>query len=212
VVYLRQVCSQQVLADLLGVTQPVIGPAVKETRRLLAEQQHTITPTALRLGCPQDVLDYAHTGNARTDPARLRRHQQLADPALTGMPRADLDLLVERLSIRQAALVERRRHQRRGGDRLPGTRRGIFQQKITDPERVLATVLHLRQVCAQGALADLFDVSRGTIRNAIDDVLPLLEEDGFQLPPSPVRLRTKAEVLTFITAHDTAPAASKPPA
>src|SRR5215218_2794818 len=212
VVYLRQVCSQQVLADLLGVTQPVIGPAVKETRRLLAEQQHTITPTALRLGCPQDVLDYAHTGNARTDPARLRRHQQLADPALTGMPRADLDLLVERLSIRQAALVERRRHQRRGGDRLAGTRRGIFQQKITDPERVLATVLHLRQVCTQGALADLFDVSRGTIRNAIDDVLPLLEEDGFQLPPSPVRLRTKAEVLTFITAHDTASAASKPPA
>ena len=212
VVYLLQVCSQQVLADLLGVTQPVIGPAVKETRRLLAEQQHTITPTALRLGCPQDVLDYAHTGNARTDPARLRRHQQLADPALTGMPRADLDLLVERLSIRQAALVERRRHQRRSGDRLPGTRRGIFQQKITDPERVLATVLHLRQVCTQGALADLFDVSRGTIRNAIRDVLPLLEEDGFQLPPSPVRLRTKAELLTFITAHDTASAASKPPA
>lgn len=55
-------------------------------------------------------------------------------------------------------------------------------------------------------------MSRGTIRNAIDDVLPLLEEDGFQLPPSPVRLRTKAEVLTFITAHDTASAASKPPA
>ena len=212
VVYLRQVCSQQVLADLLGVTQPVIGPAVKETRRLLAEQQHTITPTALRLGCPQDVLDYAHTGNARTDPARLRRHQQLADPALTGMPRADLNLLVERLSIRQAALVERRRHQRRGGDRLPGTRRGIFQQKITDPERVLATVLHLRQVCTQEALADLFDVSRGTIRNAIHDVLPMLEEDGFQLPPSPVRLRTKAELLTFITAYDTASAASKPPA
>lgn len=129
VVYLRQVCSQQVLADLLGVTQPVIGPAVKETRRLLAEQQHTITPTALRLGCPQDVLDYAHTGNARTDPARLRRHQQLADPALTGMPRADLDLLVERLSIRQAALVERRRHQRRGGDRLPGTRRASSSRR-----------------------------------------------------------------------------------
>jgi transposase len=212
VVYLRQVCSQQVLADLLEVTQPVIGPAVKETRRLLAEQQHTITPTALRLGCLQDVLDYAHTGNARTDPARLRRHQQLADPALTGMPRADLDLLVERLSIRQAALVERRRHQRRGGDRLPGTRRGIFQQKITDPERVLATVLHLRHVCTQGALADLFDVSRGTIRNAIDDVLPLLKEDGFQLPPSPVRLRSKAEVLALATAHHTASAASKPPA
>jgi hypothetical protein len=55
-------------------------------------------------------------------------------------------------------------------------------------------------------------VSRGTIRNAIDDVLPLPEEDGFQLPPSPVRLRSKAEVLALVTAHDTASAASKPPA
>ena len=119
---------------------------------------------------------------------------------------------MERLSIRQAALVERRRHQRRGGDRLPGTTRGSFQQKITDPERVLATVLHLRQVCTQGALADLFDVSRGTVRNAIDDVLPLLEEDGFQLPPLPVRLRSRAEVLALVIAHDTATAASKPPA
>lgn len=119
---------------------------------------------------------------------------------------------MERLSIRQAALVERRRHQRRGGNRLPGTRRGIFQQKITDPERVLATVLYLRQVCTQGALADLFDVSRGTICNAIDDVLPLLEEDGFQLPPSPVRLRSKAEVLALVTPHATASAVSKPPA
>jgi hypothetical protein len=44
------------------------------------------------------------------------------------MPRADLDLLVERRSIRQAALVERRRHQRRGGDRLPGTRRASFSR------------------------------------------------------------------------------------
>jgi transposase len=37
--------------------------------------------------------------------------------------------------------------------------------------------------CWRGALADLFDVTRGSIRNAIDDVLPLLAEDGFQLPP-----------------------------
>lgn len=72
--------------------------------------------------------------------------------------------------------------------------------------------MHLRQVCTQGALADLFEVSRGTIRNAIDDVLPLLEEDGFQLPPSPVQLRSKAEVLALVTAHDTALAATKPPA
>jgi len=55
-------------------------------------------------------------------------------------------------------------------------------------------------------------VSRGTSRNAIDDVLPLLEDDRFQLPPASRRLGSKAEVLALVTAHDTTSATSKPPA
>jgi hypothetical protein len=42
--------------------------------------------------------------------------------------------------------------------------------------------------------------------------MTLLEEDGLQLPPSPVRLGSKAEMLALATAHDTASATSKPPA
>jgi transposase len=210
VIYLRQVCSQQVLADLLEVTQAAIGPAIEETRRLLEEHGHAIAPTILRLTRAQDVVDYVRTGAVATDLARSRRYEQLSNPALTGMPRMDLDRLVDLLSIRHAAVVERRRHQRRGGARLPGTRGGIFRQKITDAERILATILHLRQVCTLQALADLFDVSRRTIGNAMADVRPLLEEDGFRLPPAPSRLRSAADLLAAIAPQDGAPTDPKP--
>ena len=211
VTYLRQVCSQQVLADLLEVTQAAIGPAIKETRQLLEEHRQTITPTVLRFTRAQDVVDYARTGTVTTDLARSRRYEQLANPALTGMPRVDLDRLVDGLSIRHAAVVERRRHQRRGGPRLPGTRGGVFRQKITDAERILATILHLRQVCTMQTLAELFDVSRRTIGNALAEVRPLLETDGFHLPPAPSRLRSATDLLTSITPQDDTPTDPKPP-
>jgi hypothetical protein len=211
VIYLRQVCSQQVLADLLEVTQAAIGPAIKETRRLLEEHRHPITPTVLRFTRAQDVVDYARTGTVTTDLARSRRYEQLANPALTGMPRVDLDRLVDGLSIRHAAVVERRRHQRRGAPRLPGTRGGVFRQKITDAERILATILHLRQVCTMQTLAELFDVSRRTIGNALAEVRPLLETDGFRLLPAPSRLRSAADLLAPITPQDGTPTDPKPP-
>ena len=209
--YLRQVCSQQVLADLLEVTQAAIGPGIKETRRLLEEHRHAIVPTVLRFTRAQQVVDYARTGTVAIDLARSRRYEQLANPALTGMPRVDLDRLVDGLSIRHAAVMERRRHQRRGGPRLPGTRGGIFRQKLTDAERILATILHLRQVCTQQALAEAFDVSRGTIRNAVADVGPLLDDDGVHLPPAPSKLRSAADLLAAITPHDDTPIDPKPP-
>jgi hypothetical protein len=107
--------------------------------------------------------------------------------------------------------VERRRHQRRGGPRLPGTRGGVFRQKITDAERILATILHLRQACTMQALAELFDVSRRTIGNALAEVRPLLETDGFHLPPAPSRLRSATDLLTSITPQDDTPTDPKPP-
>jgi hypothetical protein len=119
------------------------------------------------------------------------------------MARAELDALVERLSVRQAALVERRRHQRRGGPRQPGARGGVFSQKITDAERILAAVLFHRQACTGQALAELFQVSRRTIGNVFRDVRPLLEEDGFQLPKAPVKHRTAADLLATLGSQST---------
>jgi hypothetical protein len=126
------------------------------------------------------------------------------------MSRQELQQLTQRLTLGQAAQTERRRHQRRARPRLPGTRGGIFRQKITDAERVLAAVLSLRGVCTRRVLADLLDVSPRTIGNALLDVRPLLEQDGHALAPAERRFSTAAALLDFVNSqHDAA--ATKPP-
>ena len=58
-----------------------------------------------------------------------------------------------------------------------------------------------RQLCDQQSLADLFGVSRGTIRNAIDDVQPLLDQYGYRITPGTRRFGTADDVLAFVKAH-----------
>ena len=61
-------------------------------------------------------------------------------------------------------------------------------------------MLAQRQLCDQQALGDLFGISRGTIRNAIDDVLPLLEQDGYIPTHATRHFATAADLLAFATA------------
>lgn len=75
----------------------------------------------------RDFLD------SNTVPTRPNRLALLGDPALTGMSRPELAALIERLSLRQAAEAEQRKHRQRGGDRQAGTRGGIFQEKSPTP-------------------------------------------------------------------------------
>jgi transposase len=196
VVYQRQVCSQLVLSEMLEINEYSIGKAITETGRLLAERKHAIVPTVLRFTAASALRDFLATG---TPPARPDRLATLSDPALTGMSRQDLTELTERLSFRQAAEAERRNYQRRGRDRLPGTRGGIFTEKITDPERVLAVILGLRKVCTWSVVAELFQVSRRTIGNASAWVRPLLEQDGCTITRSATRYPTATALLTAIT-------------
>ncbi|MGY1900121.1 ISAzo13 family transposase [Nocardia gipuzkoensis] len=199
IVYLRQVCTQRVLSELLAVNPNSIGEIIAETRMLLDEHGHRLTPTTqLRFTTTTDLRAFLRDGPTPTVTPPRPLPETLSDPVLTGMSRRTLDDLVARLTIRQAASVERRRHARRGGERMPGARGGVFYQKITDAERVLATVLRLRRLCTRTALAELFGVSPGTIRNAVLDVLPLLEQDGFTIAPAPTRYRSAAELLAAI--------------
>jgi hypothetical protein len=181
---------------MLEVNEYSIGKAITETGRLLAERKHAIVPAVLRFTSASALRDFLATG---TPPARSNRLAALGDPALTGMSRQDLTELTRRLSLRQAAGAERRNHQRRGGDRLPGTRGGVFTEKITDPERVLAVILGLRKVCAWDVVAELFQVSRRTIGNASAWVRPLLEQDGCNITRSATRYPTATALLTAIT-------------
>jgi len=203
VVYLRQICSQNVLSDLLGINTNTIGQAIAETRQLLAEHHHTIPATTLRFTTAAALTEFV--SNDQPEPSRARVSNRLAHPALTGLSHAELAAMTERVKHVQDARNERHRHRRRGGERLPGARGGVFTQKITDDERVLATVLYQRKLCTQDTLAELFEVSRRTIGDVVREVGPILAQDGFQPTPAATRFATSAEIVTALAANDDTP-------
>ena len=139
------------------------------------------------------------------EPARSRVSDQLAHPTLTGLSRAELAAMTERVKHVQDARNERHRHRRRGGERLPGARGGVFTQKITDDERVLATVLYQRKLCTQDTLAELFEVSRRTIGDVVREVGPILTQDGFAPTPAAARFATAADILTTLAGDEDTP-------
>ncbi len=198
VVYLRQICSQTVLSDLLGINANSIEQAIAETRQLLTEHARPITPTTLRFTTAAALRDFIAHGQA--EPPRTRVSELLSDPALTGMTRQELAALTTRVGRVQDARNERHRHRRRGGERLPGARGGVFHQKITNDERVLAAVLYLRKLCTQDTLAELFAVSRRTIGDVVREVGPLLTQDGYTPTPTATRFATAAGVLDALAA------------
>jgi DNA-binding transcriptional regulator YdaS (Cro superfamily)/transposase len=197
VVYLRQVCSQNVLSDLLGINPNSIGQAIAETRQLLTEHARAIRPTTLRFTTAAALREFA--AGSQPDPARSQAFHRLSEPALTGMPRADMTALAERVGHILDARNERHRHRRRGGERLPGARGGVFTQKITTEERVLAAVLHQRRLCTQDTLAELFQVSRRTIGDVVREVGPILTQDGHTAVPAPTRFTSADAVLATLT-------------
>ncbi len=196
VAYSRQICSQNVLSDLLGINPNSIGEAIAETRQLLAEHGRTIAPTTLRFTTADSLTRFV-SGHSE-EPARPRLAERLADPALTGMSSGDLAALTERIVPILVARAERHRHRRRGGERLPGGRGGIFMQKITDAERVLATVLYQRGLGTHDTLADLFEVSRRTIGEALREVGPLLAQQGYRPIPAATRFLSAAALMASL--------------
>lgn len=201
VVYLRQVCSQNVLSDLLGINANSIGQAIAETRQLLTEHGQVTTPTTMRFTTAKALRDFVSTSRAPT--ARSQVPALLADPELTGMPRSELATLTEQVRHVLEARNERHRHRRRGGERLPGARGGIFTQKITHDERVLATVLYQRKLCTQDVLARLFEVSRRTIGDVVGEVGPILAQHGYSPIPTATRFGSAAAVLATLYRRQT---------
>src|SRR5215207_7743388 len=203
VVYLRQICSQNVLSDLLGINANSIGQAIAETRQLLAEHHRTIPATTLRFTTAAALTEFVSSG--QPEPSRARVSDRLADPALTGLSRIELSAMTERVKHVQDARNERHRHRRRGGERLPGARGGVFTQKITDDERVLAAVLYQRKLCTQDTLAELFQVSRRTIGDVVREVGPILTQHGFTPTPAGSRFPTAADILAGLAGDQDTP-------
>jgi hypothetical protein len=200
--YQRQVCSMNVLADLLEVTATCIGDLVKETREILEDHGHDPGVAPIRFTTPDALLAFA---DSDLRPARTTVIEQLTHPALTGLTRRELHDLTTRLATRQSAHAERLTYQRRGGLRQPGTRGGVFHQKISNSERILLALLYHRRWCTLDVLADaLGDVSRSAIGNVIRETLPLLRQETRLPGPAPTRYRTAADLLAAGATSDTA--------
>jgi len=192
-----------VLSDLLGVNANSIGQAIAETRQLLTEHGRTIAPTTLRF-VSADALRRFLAGSGE-EPTRPRLPELLANPALTGMTRAELAAVTERVVLILAARNERHRHRRRGGEWLPGARGGGFTQKLTAAERVLAAVLYQRGLCSHETLAELFEVSRRTLGIAAREVAVVLEQVGHVPVPALQRFATAAALLASAAVPEPVP-------
>ena len=135
----------------------------------------------------------------------------LSHPALTGMSRRHLDDLAAELAGPQKARHEQSRHERRGTERRRAAGAGP-RPKLTNADRILATVLYLRRLCTQAVLGELFAVDRSRITEAICEIRPLLEKHGHAITPSTARFPAPADLIAFLTAGDTEPAAQIKPA
>jgi hypothetical protein len=199
--YQRQVCSMNVLADLLEVTATCIGDLVKETREILEDHGHDPGVAPVRFTARDALLAFV---DSDLRPARAAVIERLSHPALTGLTQRELHDLISRLAARQTAQAERLTYQRRGGPRQPGTRGGVFHQKISNSERVLLALLYQRRLCTLDVFADaLGDVSRSAVGNVIRETLPLLQREDRLPRPAPTRYRTAADLLAAGARNDT---------
>ncbi|GGN29494.1 hypothetical protein GCM10011609_86670 [Lentzea pudingi] len=112
----------------------------------------------------------------------------LSDPALTGMPRPELDTLTTALDTlrQQHADTQHRQHQQHRaeqGHRHHAPRSGR-PPLLTFPHQILATILHLRLSLPPDTQAVLFNSSRTTIRRAISHTRPLLDQHGTVITPA----------------------------
>jgi hypothetical protein len=190
--YQRQVCSMNVLADLLEVTATCIGDLVQETREVLEDHGCTTGTAAVRFPTTQALRAFLDS-DAR--PKRARIIEQLSHPMLTGLSRPGLQDLTRRLAPLQAAQAKRLGYQRRGGPRQPNARGGVFHHKISNGERVLLAILYQRGLCTMDVLASLLSVCRSSVGNAIRETRPLLGQAGHVPTPATARYRTGSDLL-----------------
>jgi hypothetical protein len=135
----------------------------------------------------------------------------LSHPALTGMSRQSLDDLIAELAGPQEAQREQARHRRRGTERRRAAGAGP-RLRLTDADRVLATVLYLRRLCTQAVLAELFAVDRSRITEAVRETRPLIEERGHAITPSTARFPAPGDLIAFLAIENSGESIARKPA
>ncbi len=85
--------------------------------------------------------------------------------------------------------------------------------KLTNADRILATVLYLRKLCTQAVLVgELCAVDRSRVTEAIREIRPLLEEHGHAITPATARFPAPGDLIAFLAAEDAESATQSKPA
>lgn len=130
----------------------------------------------------------------------------LADPALTGISRTDLDTLVAALAAPHRAARAAASDDRLGADRrrAPG---GGRRPKLTLADQVTVALLHQRLALPPPVLARLFGVGKDTVRHTIDQTRRLLDQHGYVPVPVVAHLSTMAGLVHWAVGQGIHPTA-----
>ncbi len=120
----------------------------------------------------------------------------LAHPALTGLPRKDLDDLVAALAGPRSEQREQDLRQRRGSGRQRAPGAGP-PPRLTHADRILATLLRQHLALSCPLLAQLLGVNRTTISRAVQETRPLLARHGLAAGQPAARLYTLADISAY---------------
>lgn len=122
-------------------------------------------------------------------------------PALSGVSRAHFGELFAELTGPWEATRQSTLRAARGGERKRAEGAGR-KPKLVFFERLLLTLVHLRHQLPHEVLAELFEVDRSTVSEAIRQVRPLLAARGFAVPGRPgLRLKTLEDVFAYAEAE-----------
>jgi hypothetical protein len=122
-------------------------------------------------------------GHTAGPPAGNEQEHHTAElPELTGLATAEMDQLIAQLAaLRQAQREEKaRNHPASDARHKPRSGRPPV---FPFPDRVVATVLHLRLSLPEDTLAHLFGTSRTTMRRALTQTRHLLDQHGHRTEP-----------------------------
>ena len=123
----------------------------------------------------------------------------LTHPALTGLPRPELDRLAALLDLPWNAGQEARRYQRRRGPRRNAP--GAGARPALDLTGQLAiTLIHQHLHLPRHVIAWLAGTHPGTISQAISATTPVLTQHHINLAPAPAPLHTPADLIRYATA------------
>jgi Rhodopirellula transposase DDE domain/Helix-turn-helix of DDE superfamily endonuclease len=109
-------------------------------------------------------------------------HREPALPELTGLPTAEMDELIAQLAALRQAQREQKARNHPASDARHKPRSGR-PPVFPFPDRVVATVLHLRLSLPEDTLAHLFGTSRTTMRRALTETRHLLDQHGHHIEP-----------------------------